>query len=136
MNKRLEQFLSAENISQSQFADTLGVARASISHILNGRNKPGYDFFESMILHYPALNLEWLFTGKGKMFKTSPSESRIPVADTAVTAEIEFPEPETEPAPLPIMAPKAPVRPVESAKKPAISKILVFYSDGTYKELC
>ena len=68
MNKRLEQFLKAENISQSQFADSIGVARASVSHILAGRNKPGFDFLVSMSRQYPALNLEWLITGKGKMF--------------------------------------------------------------------
>ncbi|MBR4755052.1 MAG: helix-turn-helix transcriptional regulator, partial [Lachnospiraceae bacterium] len=58
MNKRLQQFLNAENISQSQFADTLNVARAGVSHILSGRNKPGFDFIESLILHYPDLNIE------------------------------------------------------------------------------
>ena len=57
MNKRLQQFLNAENISQSQFADTLNVARAGVSHILAGRNKPGFDFIESLILHFPDLNI-------------------------------------------------------------------------------
>ena len=51
MNTRLQQFLSAENISQSQFADTIGVARASVSHILAGRNKPGFDFLVGMSQH-------------------------------------------------------------------------------------
>ena len=49
MNTRLEQFLAAENISQSQFADTIDVARASVSHILAGRNKPGWDFLNTLI---------------------------------------------------------------------------------------
>ena len=62
MNRRLQQFLRAENISQSQFADTIGVARASVSHILAGRNKPGFDFLLAMSKHYPSLNLEWLIT--------------------------------------------------------------------------
>ena len=44
MNIRLQQFLSAENLSQAQFADIIGVARASVSHIIAGRNKPGFDF--------------------------------------------------------------------------------------------
>ena len=73
MNKRLLQFLQAENISQSQFADTLGVARGGVSHILSGRNRPGYDFLESLLLHYPALNIDWVITGKGKMYKEDPS---------------------------------------------------------------
>ena len=75
MNTRLQQFIRAENLSQSQFADAIGVARASISHILAGRNKPGFDFIESMARHFPALNLEWLITGKGKMYKDTISDS-------------------------------------------------------------
>ena len=69
MNTRLQQFLSAENISQAQFADTIEVARASVSHVLAGRNKPGYDFIKSIADHYPKLNLDWLINGKGKMYK-------------------------------------------------------------------
>ena len=69
MEKRLQQFLDAENITQSQLADTLQVARAGISHILAGRNKPGFDFIESMARHFPSLSLEWLITGQGRMYK-------------------------------------------------------------------
>ncbi|MBQ3941506.1 MAG: helix-turn-helix transcriptional regulator, partial [Bacteroidales bacterium] len=57
MNTRLLRFLEAENISQSQFADSIGVARASISHILSGRNKPGFDFLEKLASQYPNLSL-------------------------------------------------------------------------------
>ena len=75
MNTRLRQFLLAENISQSQFADTIGVARASISHILSGRNKPGFEFFTSLARHYPSLNLTWLITGNGRMYVTGGPQS-------------------------------------------------------------
>lgn len=71
MDNRLQQFLDAENISQSQLAETLGVARAGISHILSGRNRPGFDFLEAMALHYPQVSMDWLLTGKGRMYKES-----------------------------------------------------------------
>jgi len=74
MNKRLLQFITAENISQSQFADNIGVARASVSHIIAGRNKPGFDFVEKMACAFPALNIEWLITGRGKMYKSALGE--------------------------------------------------------------
>ena len=74
MNDRLQQFLSAENINQAQFADNIGVARASVSHILAGRNKPGYDFILNMMKRYPDLNVEWLLTGVGKMYKSRSSD--------------------------------------------------------------
>ncbi len=74
MNTRLNQFLSAENISQAQFADRIGVARASVSHILAGRNKPGFDFIERMSRNFPELSLDWLINGKGRMYKDAGSE--------------------------------------------------------------
>lgn len=107
MNDRLQKFLAAENISQSQLADTLGVARASISHILSGRNKPGFDFLESMAVNFPALNMEWLITGKGRMYR---------VNDT----------PSTEDDALGFVSLSSPSDKIE--------RIVVFFTDGTYKE--
>jgi len=69
MNTRIQQFLTAENLSQTMFADTLGVSRATISNIVAGRSRPGYDFFTSLMQHYPSLNIEWVLTGRGKMYK-------------------------------------------------------------------
>lgn len=108
MNERLLKFLSAENITQSQLADTLGVARASISHILSGRNKPGFDFLESLARNYPALSLEWLITGRGKMYRTPPSEQN----DDSL---IDFFSP-------------------SQALKSQIERIVVFFDDGTFRE--
>ena len=92
MNTRLKQFLTAENISQSQFADTLGVARASISHILSGRNKPGFDFLASLARHYPSLNLTWLITGRGRMYGNSqqPAETYFAVTSAASAPQDEL----------------------------------------------
>lgn len=83
MNSRLLKFLNAENITQAQFADSIGVARASISHIISGRNKPGYDFISAMMEKYPQLNPEWLILGKGKMYKEIPkSQTALPDPST------------------------------------------------------
>ena len=92
MNTRLKQFLTAENISQSQFADTLGVARASISHILSGRNKPGFDFLASLARHYPSLNLTWLITCRGRMYANSqqPAETYFAVTSAASAPQDEL----------------------------------------------
>lgn len=107
MNRRLLQFLQAENISQTQLADTLGVARGGVSNILSGRNRPGYDFLESLLLHYPSLNLEWLLTGKGRMYKGEDAS-----ADEQNTL-------------FPTVAPSAGRH---------VDRILVFYTDNTYQE--
>ena len=84
MNRRLQQFLEAENITQAQFASKVKVAPASISHILAGRNKPGFDFIQNTIAAFPELNIDWLIMGRGKMYKQSSAPQRL---DSPVGAE-------------------------------------------------
>lgn len=127
MNTRLLQFINAENLSQSQFADMIGVARASISHILAGRNKPGYDFIESLMTHFPNLNIDWLVTGRGRMYKNSGS---LFDNDTDGTVP-------SSPAPEPVTVfdtvKKVPEGPAKTDSR--VSRIVIFYTDGTFKEL-
>ena len=149
MNQRLQQFLSAENISQAQFADSIDVARASVSHVLAGRNRPGYDFIRSIAEHYPKLNLEWLITGKGKMYKQdSPAAvpAPVPVAAEPAAADSLFgdssfatEEKEEDIPASPVKAAPgapetAPVKDLPAAGR-SISRIIVFYDDNTYQEL-
>lgn len=86
MNSRLSQFLSAENLTQAQFADSIGVGRASISHIMSGRNKPSYEFLAAMMAHYPEVNYEWLILGKGKMYRSSAKSSDTTPSVSLATA--------------------------------------------------
>lgn len=151
MNKRLQQFLTVENITQSQFADRIGVAKASVSHILAGRNRPGFDFIESMASCYPNLNLEWLITGKGKMYKgqesiaSSPEisqpadKAKSPVREEADGQLSDSHEPnlfsevteETDNKQVtPSVSPS-----VAKPEPPRIKKILIFYDNGTFKEI-
>lgn len=69
MNNRLQQFLEIENLTPARLADMLGVQRSGMSHILSGRNKPGYDFIYKLLTKFPALSADWFITGKGKPYK-------------------------------------------------------------------
>lgn len=147
MNTRLQQFLAAENISQAQFAETIGVARASVSHILAGRNKPGFDFLESMIRHYPGLNLEWLLTGQGRMYSNAKTplnataEAIYPLSSDA--GQDLFPEPDYRQENAlhsPSLPPNTSINRLDNNsqvinKEKHITKITIFYSDGTFQEI-
>ena len=147
MNARLQQFLVAENISQAQFAETIGVARASISHILSGRNKPGFDFLESMVRHYPNLNFEWLLTGRGKMYTNAQSAPEAPAApisplsasdEGSLFDEPEYPAaaPAESPTPRPTTYTRYSDNQLRNSKNQrVISKVILFYSDGSFQEL-
>ena len=67
MYERLKNWMGIEGIKPSALADSIGVNRATISHILSGRNKPSIDFFQKLLSTYPELNSNWLITGVGFM---------------------------------------------------------------------
>ena len=94
MKKRLKQFIAAVKITQAQLAETLGVARGSISHLIQGRNKPGFDFLTSMMEKFPDLNIEWLMRGTGTMFKSlSPVAAQAQKQSIRESEAIETSEP-------------------------------------------
>lgn len=59
--------MESEGLKPSTLADTIGVNRATISHILSGRNKPSIDFLEKLLGTYPNINANWLISGIGYM---------------------------------------------------------------------
>lgn len=153
MNKRLEQFLVAENITQSQLADKLGVARAGVSHVLAGRNKPGYEFIYNLTTNFPDLNLDWLITGKGKMYR-SLMNTHPQIQQTQEPAELpprtlfEFDEETSSESNIPVQMPTPsgnieitdiPQQVVNVIQTPVkqrvVTKIVVFFDDNTFQEL-
>ena len=160
MNNRLKQFLAAENITQSQFADKIEVVRASVSHVLSGRNNPSYEFIKAIMANYPALNIEWLMFGKGKMYKGGADDS--PVKTSQMEPEKESRDREYEedllfndyysedshtvedeaplPSPAESQVPVSLLKSLTESTKAVISqrkvaKIIVLFDDGSYQEL-
>ena len=139
MNTRLQQFLAAENISQASFADSLNVARAGISHILAGRNRPSYDFLAALMNRYPRLNIEWLMFGKGKMYKDLMETSEIAtdlfdedLFSSQISKEDKQVMENIEPS-IEIKSLESKVQ--ETVKQRNVKKIIILFDDNTYQEL-
>ena len=161
MNTRLKQFLAAENISQAQFADTINVVRASVSHVLAGRNNPSYDFIKAIMDNYPSLNIEWLILGKGKMYKERSSSALAPEPIVANDFDEALLFPETgeeiiaEIPEFPIQGSEIPLHQLGTMpniastteintsnntiqtpiKQRKVSKIIVLFDDGSFQEM-
>jgi transcriptional regulator with XRE-family HTH domain len=99
-------------LSPSAFADKIGVQRSGISHILSGRNRPSLDLIMKIIAAFPEVDVYWILSGKGSMI----TDEKYP------TAEIEVKDAKTN-------------KPSKNADlTPAIEKIILFYTDGTFSE--
>lgn len=65
---RFKMIMEREKLTAVAFAESIGVAQATISHILGSRNKyPSMEVILKLHKRYSDINLEWLLTGTGNM---------------------------------------------------------------------
>ncbi|MCD8182569.1 MAG: helix-turn-helix domain-containing protein [Bacteroides sp.] len=71
---RFKMIMDREKLTAGAFAESIGVAQATISHILGPRNKyPSTEVILRLHQRYNDINLEWLLTGEGNMSNGSAS---------------------------------------------------------------
>ena len=68
MQERFKQLLEEKGLTATRFASMIKVNASAMSHILNGRSKPGFDVLDKIAQAFPELNLNWLISGKGTMY--------------------------------------------------------------------
>lgn len=123
MKNRIQKFIDYKNISPGEFAEMLEVQRSNISHILNGRNKPGALFTEKLLTVFPQLNARWLFTGEGTMIMDDAQGE--PPAKDVKTSEVK-----SEP---PVYYRKGESSSNDQKKESkTLDKVVLLYSDGTF----
>ncbi|WP_324027573.1 helix-turn-helix transcriptional regulator [Maribacter sp. BPC-D8] len=110
---RLKTILAHNELSYAAFADLIQVQRSSISHLLNGRNKPSLEFIIKVDQAFAEVDLQWLLYGTGT-----------------------FPQTETNPTPKPKDTKdtkEAQVNVTNKMNEKNLERIIMFYTDGTFK---
>jgi transcriptional regulator with XRE-family HTH domain len=127
LNDTIKHIIVEKNLSPSRFADEIGVQRSSISHILSGRNKPSLDIVQKIIRRFPELGTDWLVEEPNLPVPSAPSKNNAIESERrdhfngsgGIGPDEEEPE-ETAG--------------YHRAGERQITKVLVFYSDGTFSE--
>ena len=65
MKERLLELMELLHLTPTQFANEIGVQRATLQHILSGRNEPSLKIIMAIHNKYPDVELEWLLNGIG-----------------------------------------------------------------------
>lgn len=159
MEDRIRKFMEYKGISPSELADSIGVQRSNVTHVLKSRNKPSFQFIEKMLQVYPELNAKWLLLGTGSMIET-PVKNRTlfdQLTETKTVENHKDDKPETKLPPIespaavsetkeiivpPITPPQTVAEKVSTDKviqdqffsqeKP-IERLVVFFKDQTFK---
>jgi transcriptional regulator with XRE-family HTH domain len=147
MKDRIIKIMQKEEMSAVQFAEKIEISPSSLSHILNGRNKPSLEVVMKIHKACTYVNLLWLLYGEGEM----ENQENAPVPeDSAISGMMMYGE-----SPIfasngtedgenrkemqlksPVFAPKEIVREeVKYVEKPArkITEIRIFFDNGTYE---
>ncbi len=157
---RIRLLMHFKKLNATQLADILQVQRSSISHILTGRNKPSLDFVQKVISEFPEVSYDWLINGAGNLSRPSSKDSSN--IDTSITTtqstrdtnviqqspplvtdvSVKKSKINTSVTPeedLAINSPRqAQVTPPNTQVKsalPNITKVIIFYEDGSYQEI-
>lgn len=88
MQQKLRDLLDSEGLKPSQFSEMLGVNPAAISHLLAGRNKPGYDFLQKILRRFPRISPDWLLLDSGPMYRDDASMPTSGTAEPANATEL------------------------------------------------
>ncbi|HNT41675.1 MAG TPA: helix-turn-helix transcriptional regulator [Tenuifilaceae bacterium] len=146
MKDRIRLLLDAEKINSARFAEAIEVQRSAVSHILAGRNNPSFDIIQRIAQKFPKINLEWLITGKGSMYKIPVQRSIFDTDDSinqpgkkAPTANL------TESRTITNVTNRGEGGKIlsgryegadseDTSKELTVQKIVIFYSDRTFVE--
>ena len=90
MVNRIFTFIESLQLTPTEFADTIGVSRASISSIKTGRTQPTLSLVEKIKQRFPEIDINWLILGEGDAPIVNRSEQEIELCtNDEVKAEIE-----------------------------------------------
>lgn len=154
---RLVQIMEQEQLTAQQFAKEVGIQPGTVSNIMSERNRPSLEVMQKVLNRFRMLSPDWLILGVGSMYRQK-NESQQPVlfdyppehgltgapvsaSQTAVSVP-----PSAHNAPLsaqqglPLVPAPNGVAVANLVETPAplsrrITKICVFYDDGTFEEL-
>lgn len=97
MIDRIKQVIDYSQMSSSAFADTIGISRSGMTHLLTGRNQPSLDVARKILAKFPEISTEWLIMGMGEMLRPEEQPQQPVVNTEAEVAPVQKTAPESYP---------------------------------------
>ncbi len=160
MKDKIAQLMKSEGLTSSRFAEILEIQPSGVSHLVSGRNKPGFDLLQKILRRFPKINPYWLLLDDEHMYKRTepkpvdePAEVSSVVVDHSINNRdlSSVADPIPTPAPIVNVLPSPPMEPVvdilppkpeivESIKsskidqiQPKLQRVILLYDDGSFE---
>lgn len=145
MVNRIFAFIESQQLTPTEFADKIGVSRASISSIKTGRTQPTLSLVEKIKQHFSDVDVNWLIFGEGEApSKKSNTEDDL-LFDKSDNFENDTPAPSVAndyQAVYIASSPKTEENELEQSNitpptinlNKSIKKVILLYDDGSFEE--
>lgn len=132
MQTRFKQLLEEKQLTATRFATMIKVNASAMSHILNGRSKPGFDVLDKIAQAFPDVNLNWLISGKGSMSNTDqPKQMELFQKEEEEKSEQPESVSTSQESPLSSIATTVESLPDRQKK---LKRVILFFEDGSFED--
>ncbi len=152
--EKILKIMQAEELNALQFASEIGIQSSTLSHILNGRNKPSLDVVKKILNRFRTVNADWLILDSGTIYrqeKHSQAPSLFPPDDDNASLSDVYPQKKVQNIRKESFQEKTEIAyntpiafeketktqdstVVEKISEKKVNKIIVYYTDNTYQE--
>ena len=138
MRDRILKIMEREGLTPSKFAESIGIQRSAMSHIISGRNNPSLDVLLKILERFTYVDSDWLLFGKGEMIREDVlTEANLftNILEIRPNVQVVAENRKEIGVESPVNIQKQPVvEQVICQEKPSknVSKIMIFYSDNTF----
>ena len=100
IDQRFAQLIKQFGLTKNSFAISLGKTASVVQHLIDGRNKPGFDLLCRVFEIYPNVSRDWLLLGRGPML-VGGMPAPVPPAPASYAPELPLQPRDLEPIEVP-----------------------------------
>lgn len=135
MDEKLRILLQNENLTASKFAEILEVKPAAVSHILSGRNKPGFELLCKIVNRFPHINPYWLLGDATELYNSNITNSTTAASVSTSGTLFDMQTSTSAQSANSNIQESTPEQQTLSFARTDIDKIIIVYRDQTFEEL-
>lgn len=79
MKEKIVYLMKSNDLTTTRFAELLEIQPSTISHLVSGRNKPGYDLLQKILRAFPSINPDWLLLDSDEPYR---KDAATPLPDS------------------------------------------------------